>query len=424
VKQTSSFKANLASTFSALKYRNFRFFWFGQCVSLVGTWMQRAAQTWLVLQLTNSAFLVGLLGVFQFLPQLMFALFTGVITDRYPKKNLLLLTQWLFTLQAAVMTVLTFLKVIQYWHVLVLIFFFGVTQSLDMPVRQSFFYELVGKDDIMNAVSLNSTIVNLARIFGPMLAGFVMVRYGAVMCFFINVISYLAVIGGIMMIKVEPKKTPPRKNMFTEAKGGLQFIGKSEILILGVLFAGIVSTTLFNTDVVSPVFARAVFGEDSKNYTSLLSAIGFGAFIGAVFMAYVSKHGLKKHNLIYGGTAMSLLMMATVLTKQIAVCRVLLAAFGFFQIVFMNTTNALFQMNSPDEYRGRVMSVYAFIQQGSHPLGNLLVGTGMQFLGGGLGFFLCGTGALLGLMPVFLIKRKTLSGWLAERRRDKVPAQP
>ncbi len=407
----------IKTTFRSLRYRNFRLFWIGQCVSLIGTWMQRTAQTWLVLQLTKSAFLVGLMGVFQFLPIFMFSLFAGVVADRFSKRNVMLVTQSMFTVQAIIMTLLTFFHVIQYWHVVSLVFLYGVTQTFDMPARQAFFYDMVGKEDLMNAISLNSTIVNIAKIIGPIISGAVLSIFGYTACFLINAISFLAVIAGLLMIRMEKKPAANRKKaVFHEVAEGVRFIRRNEMLTMGVLFMTLFSIFVMNTDVITPVFSKAIYGDNANLYTGLMSAIGIGALIGAVYMAYSSKNGLRKHLLLISGIATSALFILTFFLRQYILSFVILIPVGFCNIMFMNTANALFQVNTPNEYRGRVMSVYAFINQGSHPIGNLFAGSAMQVLGGASGFMICGGVTLLGLLGIFAAKRKSLLSWLSSKQ--------
>ncbi|MDP4151993.1 MAG: MFS transporter [Bacillota bacterium] len=408
-------------TFHSLKYKNFRYFWVGQCISLTGTWMQRTAQVWLVYTVTKSPLLVGILGVCQFMPMLLFSLFAGVIVDRFPKKNLILLTQILFMLQAAIMTILTFTGRIQYWHVFILSAFYGITQTIDMPARQSFFFELVGKDDIMNAISLNSSIVNLAKIVGPAISGAIMVAFGPVVCFFINAVSYIAVIGGILMIKIEPyvpKAT--HRRMLPEISEGLRYIKKSKTLMLNVIVMGIVCTFAMNNDVVIPVFSRIVLNRGASGYTTLLSAAGVGSFIGAIVMAFISKNGLHKNLLIITGIATGALQILTLLTKQYALCMLLLAFIGFSNLAFINTANSIFQIYSSDEYRGRVMSVYSFLNQGSTPIGNFYAGTVMEHIGGDSGFVSCGVATLLFLFIAIACNIKTVKQWMFPATKSNI----
>ena len=406
----------IADTFHSLRYRNFRYFWIGQCVSLTGTWMQRTAQVWLVYSLTKSPFLVGILGVCQFMPMLLFALFAGVIVDRFPKKQILLVTQSLFMLQAVIMTLLTYTGRIRYEHVFILSAFYGITQTIDMPARQSFFFELVGKDDIMNAVSLNSTIVNLAKIVGPAVSGAAMVTVGPVVCFLINAVSYVAVIGGILLIHIEQPYVSHAANrhVLQEVAGGVRYIAHSETLVINVIVMAIVCTFAMNNDVILPVFAQVVLGRGASGYTTLMAAAGVGSFIGAIFMAFIARYGLHKNLLIIDGVATALLQLATVLTREYAVCILLIAAVGFFNLSFINTANSIFQIHSSNEYRGRVMSVYSFLNQGSTPIGNFFAGTVMDYAGGDSGFVSCAAATLLCLLPVFVVKRRVIARWMVQ----------
>lgn len=406
------------TTFRALQYRNFRLFWFGQCISLTGTWMQRTAQTWLVYTLTNSPMLVGIVGVCQFMPMLLFSLFAGVLVDRFSKKQLLILTQLLFLFQAVLMTLLTYTRQIQYWHILLLSCLFGFTQTLDMPARQSFFIELVGQENLTNAISLNSTIVNLARIAGPALSGFVMVKFGPVYCFFINAVSFIPVIAGICLIRVEKPHShrSVTAHLFSGIMNGIQYIRQNDTLILNVLLTAAVCTFAMNVDVIIPVFAKEVLGLGADGYTALAAASGCGAFIAAVFMAYFSKFGLKKSLLIFSGIFTAIIQIFTLFAHQYLVSLIMVAIIGFFNLIFMNLANSIFQLNSTNEYRGRVMSVYAFLNMGSTPIGNFLAGLIMERFGGGAGFVFCGTVTALLLAVILAVRRKTALNWLPKKR--------
>ena len=233
----------LQRVFSSLKHKEFRYFWFGQCISLIGTWMQRTAQVWLVYTMTNSPFMVGMVGVCQFTPILLFTLFAGALVDRFSKRNILLMTQSALMIQAIVLTLLAYFDMLQYWHILLLSILLGLTQTFDMPARQSFFIELVGRGDIMNAVSLNSTIVNLAKIIGPALSGIVMVNFGTIYCFSINAISFFAVLLSLLYIKASPKKfIREQQKVMQEVKDGLCYIKQSKALMINIMFMAIICT--------------------------------------------------------------------------------------------------------------------------------------------------------------------------------------
>ncbi len=408
----------LGNTFHSLRNHNFRLFWFGQCVSLIGTFMQRTAQYWLVYKITDSPFAVGMLGVCQFLPMLLFSLPVGTLIDRFPKRRILIVTQTIFLAQAVVLTLLTWAGVTEYWHILALSAVYGVTQTVEMPARQTFIYELVGKEDIMNAVSLNSTIVNGAKIFGPALAGIVMQNLGMTMCFGINALSFIAVIAGLLFIRVPlaaAKQTRP--HIVSEVKDGLRYIGHNRLLVACILVFGIVSTFALNHDVIVPVFAEEVLGRGANGYTGLLTAAGIGSLAGALLMASRSRQGVRGRILVIGGIGTALLQLATVFTVNYGVSLALLALIGFCNIVFLNTANAMFQLGTPDEYRSRVMSIYSLLLVGSTPIGNFFAGAIMENIPGDSGFISCGTVTLLLLIPVLIAKRSIIAGWFRRESR-------
>ena len=402
----------LGAIFFSLKHRDFRIFWIGQCVSLMGTWMQRTALIWLVYTMTDSPFLVGLVGVAQFLPMLLFTLFAGAVVDRFPKRKILIVTQSLLMLQAFALAMLAFFNSEQYWQLLLLCAFLGITTTIDMPARLSFFADLVGKEDVMNAVSLNSSIVNLARIIGPAVAGIVMMKFGAAVCFLINALSFLAVIYSLTRIETKDSVTPPQKrNMLEEVKEGLAYIKNDETLYLNAVFLAIVSTFAMNSEVIIPVFAKTVLGMGAGAYTKLLSAAGAGSLAGAVTMASLSKKGVRKWILLVGAAATLSVQVLMAIAWNYALALLFVAMIGFFNLVFLNAGNSIFQVYAPDKYRGRVMSVYSFLTQGSLPVGNFFAGTAMQAFGGWAGYPACGLTAFICLALFMGNKKEVVKGW-------------
>lgn len=402
----------LGAIFSSLKHRDFRIFWIGQCVSLMGTWMQRTALIWLVYTMTDSPFLVGLVGVAQFLPMLLFTLFAGAVVDRFPKRKILIVTQSLLMLQAFALAMLAFFNSEQYWQLLLLCAFLGITTTIDMPARLSFFADLVGKEDVMNAVSLNSSIVNLARIIGPAVAGIVMMKFGAAVCFLINALSFLAVIYSLTRIETKDSVAPPQKrNMLEEVKEGLAYIKNDETLYLNAVFLVIVSTFAMNSEVIIPVFAKTVLGMGAGAYTKLLSAAGAGSLAGAVTMASLSKKGVRKWILLVGAAATLSVQVLMAIAWNYALALLFVAMIGFFNLVFLNAGNSIFQVYAPDKYRGRVMSVYSFLTQGSLPVGNFFAGTAMQAFGGWAGYPACGLTAFICLALFMGNKKEVVKGW-------------
>jgi predicted MFS family arabinose efflux permease len=406
--------SKLADIFSALRHRNFRYFWFGQCISLIGTWMQRTAQTWLVYQITDSPLLVGLLGVFQYGPVLLLSLFAGVIADRFPKRRLLLISQTIFMVQAFILTVLVWTGYVKYWHVLVLALVFGAAQTLDMPSRQAFFIELVGREDLMNAISLNSTIVNLARIFGPMAAGAAMIVLGPSLCFLINALSFIAVIIGLLMINVGNTASVQKTgDMLQNIKEGLAYIVRNRALISTVTVICTTGIFAMNTDVIIPVFTKEVLGRGAVEYTWLLAAIGVGSFFGAVFMAVRSRRGLNSLLLYGSALVLGALEVAASFARNLTLSMLVAVFMGFAIMSFLNMANSTLQLNSSDEYRGRVMSIYSMAFIGSTPAGNFFVGYVMENKGAGMGYFL--GGALTLVLTLLLLA----AGYWRKKQRSE-----
>lgn len=390
----------------------------GQCVSLMGTWMQRTALVWLVYTLTDSPFYVGLIGVAQFLPMMFFTLFAGTIVDRFPKRRIILVTQSLFIAQALALALLAASGSARYWMLLLLCAMLGLTTTIDMPARFSYFVEMVGRKDVMNAVSLNSSVVNLARIAGPALAGVVMLRFGAAACFFLNALSFLAVIYSLTRITAEGTPQPQaERKIFSEMADGVRYIAGNETLRIDALFLAVLCTFGMNTEVIVPVFAKTVLGLGAGAYTGLLSAAGFGSLLGAMTMAAAARGGLRKGVFLMGAAAsvtVQMLMIFIWFTKSYFAALTMVALIGYSNLVFLNSGNSIFQLGAPSQYRGRVMSVYSFLTQGSTPVGNFFAGSVMQLLGGWAGFPVCGAAALLCLLPFIRRDRKTLEGWMKE----------
>lgn len=275
--------AGLSVVWAALRHRNFRLFWTGQCVSLVGTWMQNMAQSWLVLELTHSPFLLGVVGALQFTPSLLFALVAGVIADRMPKRILLLFTQSASMLLALILGLLIFFDVVQYWQVAILAFLLGTIHTIDMPARQSFIIELVGREDLMNAIALNSFIFNAARIIGPAVAGLVITYLGIAACFFLNAASFVFVLGGLLLMRLEHQAAVQEEqvDVLKDIREGLGYIRRTPIVF----------STAMNFNVLVPVFAREVLHREAQGFGFLMSAMGVGAFLGALTLAYFSHRG-------------------------------------------------------------------------------------------------------------------------------------
>ncbi|MFT8836953.1 MFS transporter [Liquorilactobacillus satsumensis] len=403
-----------ANTFAALRSRNFRYFWTGQCISVMGTWIQRTSQTWLVYQMTKSAFLVGLLAACQFLPLLGLTLIAGTLIDRFPKRTLLLITQWGFLVLGALMTLIVYFKVVQYWQILAIALGMGILQSFDTPTRQSFVVELVGQKDLLNGISLNSSIFNLAKIAGPALAGILMVQFGITWCFFINTVSYLAVIFGLARIENIPAviQTHKRPQMLRDIMAGIHYVlSHSELKLVATMML-IISTLNFNNNVIIPIYAEEVLHAGSQTYANLLSATGIGSLAAAFIMSYLARYGLNRRLYLVVSFGTMLLQSLMLFVRSFWLASVIMILVGFCNMIFLNQSNASFQVGIPHELRGRIMSVYVLLNQGTTPLGSLYVGAVMDLAAGSWGFPACGLLALFLVSVVLLVQRKIIANWI------------
>ena len=378
--------------FHALTHKNFRYFFLGQCASLIGTWMQSIGQSWLVLSLTNSPLLLGLLGVVQFLPITFFSLFAGVIVDKFSKKKLLIFTQLSSMLLAFVLALLVFTNTVKYEYILIIGFILGCVNCIDMPTRQSFTVEIAGKEDLMNAIALNSATFNLARILGPSIGALIMAYFGTGWCFLLNGISYMAVLFGLYRITAEPyfRKNIKENNMLNEIKDGLKYIRNSKILLETILMILVVGIFGFNYNVLVPSFTKLVLHQNEKTYGILMSFLGAGSLLGAIAASMRSKRGLKTKLMLISSIMVALMLILIGLNSNYIIAALLLCVTGLFNIQFSTTANSTLQLNSQDNYRGRVMSVYSLAFAGATPLGSLFTGFVSDRLGPSQGFMLSG----------------------------------
>ncbi|MFY9140292.1 MAG: MFS transporter [Thermacetogeniaceae bacterium] len=383
----------------ALKHRNFRIFWTGQLISLIGTWMQNVAQGWLVLTLTNSPFLLGLVTAVQFTPMLLFSLFAGVAADRLPKRKLLLVTQSGAALTALTLGLLVLTELIKYWHVLVLAAILGTINAFDSPTRQSFIIELVGKRDLMNAIVLNSTAFNGARIVGPAVAGFAIDHLGMAPCFLVNAASYLAVIFGLLSLHVDDtsKDAGPEVMVLSKIKDGLNYIRQTPLILRVLSLMVVMSIFTMNFHVLVPVLARDTLGLQAKGYGYLMSAMGIGSIIGAICLAFVSHLGPRWYVIMGGAVGLCLFQLLLAFNRSLLLALILLGLTGMSMITFVTSVNTTLQLNSPDHLRGRVMSVYTLVFLGLAPLGSLFSGTVADVGGAPAGL---AAGAVIGLFSV------------------------
>ncbi len=390
-------KTLLGTNFPALTHKNFRIYWYGQCVSLIGTWVQSIGQTWLVLSLTGSPLLLGILGAIQFLPITIFSLFAGVIIDRYPKKQIILMTQCTSMLLAFTLSALVFTHTVRYEYILFLALILGFSNTLDMPTRQAFTIELAGKDDLMNAIALNSATFNLARILGPAIGALIMASFGAGWCFLLNGFSFMAVIVSLLKIEVTPyvRKKVSDFKMLKEIKDGLKYIAGEPALLQTLLMVLIVGIFVFNFNILIPVFTKNILFQGETIYGFLMSALGVGSLAGALMVSLKSKSGPNMKILFRSSIVVSLMLILISFTKSYYYTAILLVITGIFNIWFSTTANSTLQITSIDEYRGRVMSVYSLVFAGASPIGNIFAGLTTDLFGANTAFLLCGVLTLI-----------------------------
>jgi MFS family permease len=383
----------LNNIFRSLKYKNYRYFFAGQSISLVGTWIQRIAMPWLVYHLTGSAFLLGLVGFAGQIPTFLLAPFAGVITDRYNKYFILMSTQILAMLQALALAILYFLQIINIWHIVLLNVLLGCVNAFDIPSRQSFVIELVEKkEDLGNAIALNSSMVNGARLLGPSIAGIIIATVGEGVCFFINAVSYLFVIFSLMKIKVHNKRTNnhKRKHLLKELREGLSYTFGFAPIRSVILLLALVSLMGIPYAILMPVFVKQVLHGGSHVFGFLMGASGFGALIGAIYLAARKnviglEHVIPFSAIAFGG-GLIIFSMCRVYLMSI----LLMVIIGLSMMLQMAGSNTILQTIVDDDKRGRVMSFYTMAFMGTAPFGSLMAGGFADILGVSHTLTLCG----------------------------------
>ena len=359
----------------ALAHRNFRLFFFGQGISLIGTWMQAVALGWLVLEITNSPFAVGLNQALRSLGVLVFTLYAGVVVDRVDKRRLIMWTQVLQMLEALALAFLVWTKTATTWQVMVLALLFGIVSAFDIPARQAFLVELVGRDNLMNAIALNSSMFNAARIVGPAVAGVLIGATGVGMCFFLNGLSYIAVLAGLFAMRLPA--FVPRATQYSAWVGFRQavtFIRNDPRVSAIVVLVAVLSVFGFPFLVLMPVVARDVVHTDARGYGLLMAAVGIGAMLGALALALTGRRIQQGRALLQSGAAFAALLVGFAAARSFGVALLLLALAGCAMIITTALANTMLQTLVPDALRGRVMAFYAFVFVGMAPLGAFQAG--------------------------------------------------
>jgi len=362
-------------TFIALSYPNYRLWFIGQIVSLVGTWMQSTAQGYLVYDLTKSDAFLGYVSFANGLPVLLFTLYGGVIADRIPRRRMIVITQTTMMVLAFVLAVLTFTHWVQPWHIIVLAFLLGTANAFETPARQSFVSEMVEYKDMTNAIALNSTMFNIGTVVGPAVAGLVYAWLGAGWCFTINGISFIAVISALLLMKLSGVLArPATKSAFNELKEGLIYTVNEKTIRGLLLNLGVIGFFGFGLLTLIPAWAVDVLGGDVTTNGLLLSARGVGSLLGALMIAYGGSGGTRGKIWAVGYFFTPIFFTIFAFIHAIPASLALMVCIGWSVMAMINTTNALIQSHVPDELRGRVMGVYSLVFMGGSPVGSLVAG--------------------------------------------------
>ena len=399
----------------ALNHRDFRRFYAAQLLALVGGWMQTVAQAWLVLQLTDSPFKLGLISTLQFSPILMFSLVAGAVADRLPKRGLLVTTQTTLACQALLLGALVSTGRVQYGHVAVLGLVLGFANAVDQPARQSFVMDMVGKGDVANAVALNSAAFNAARIVGPAVAGVLIGRVGVGPVFFINSVGFVGVI--LTLLRLEARGLPARERratMLEEIVEGLRYARRTPRLLLALGLVLSVSLFVFNFTVYVPLLARTVLGLGAEGFGFLMASLGVGAVAGALTVGGFGSREPELGRMFLSAAVAFAALLGLGLTRHVWTAAPLLFVTGYFGIMLMATCNTSMQLRAPDALRGRVMSLYTWVTGGVFPIGAFLVGSISQAWGVSAAFLWNGTLGLVTLAGIML--------WWRLRARAPRPA--
>lgn len=404
----------------ALSYRNYRLFAVGQTFSLIGTWIQRIAMMWLVYRMTNSAFLLGLIGFCEQIPILIIAPIAGVYADRWNKHKALSRIDTLAMLQALILGLLTLFQAVEVWHLVLLSLLLGVVNAFEVPVRQSFVVEMVSRDkySLQNAIALNSTIFNLSRLIGPSIAGILISSLGEGWCFMANACSYLVVVVSLLMMRnidMVGQIKKQKHQVVAQLKDGFDYIRGMPTMKSLLVILAIVSFANASIRTLGSVFAKDILHGDAGTLGILMSAVGVGAIIGALLLTKNRSEAALKRIVSFTGIFLGIGMIGFGTSSWLPLSLIFLAFIGLAQMMHTATTNTLLQLNVDDDKRGRVMSFYTVCLQGTMPIGSLMAGSLAGWLDGPRAVVIMGLACLLGTL--FFKEKKLLSHWLNRKSK-------
>ncbi len=390
--------------FTALRHRNYRLYISGQIVSLVGTWMQSVSQPWLVLILGGSPFQLGMVLALQYAPSMLLAPLGGVLADRIDKRKALIATQVAAMVEAAILAVLTFSGAVQIWHIFVLAGVLGMVSAVDMPVRQAFAAELVPREDLVNAIALNSATFNAARVIGPAVAGVTLALFGPAVNFAINSVSYLAVLTGlVMMVPAEIRRVPRPESPVSVRSSlaeGIRYARHSPMVLWPLTLLGGVALFGMNFQTLLPLYTRNVLGLGADGYGALYAAMGVGSLAGSLMLAFSGGRRPLLRYILGGGAAFVLFEAVLGMIRFPIGAFAAVIVLGFASMLMVNTINVTVQNSVPDALRGRIMALYVTVFAGSAPLGGLFAGGMAQIFDAAVAFLIGAAGSLVVLAIV------------------------
>ncbi len=416
-------KGRAAAAFRALRHRNFKLFFSGQIISLIGTWMQTVAQAWLIYRITGSGALLGLLGFVGQIPIFLLSPLAGLVADRWPKRAVVVATQTSSMLLAFILAALTMTGHVSgrtgVWEIIILATMLGIVNAFDVPARQSFFIEMVGRDDLLNAIALNSSMFNLARVAGPAIAGALVAIVGEGWCFLLNGVSYLAVIAGLIMMRLEKsKQAHDGVAPLEKLREGFRFARHTKPIRALLVLVSIVSFMALPYTVLMPIFAVKILHGGASAYGTLMGGVGAGAMFGALALAMRQQLRGLGNFVAYSAMGLGVSLVLLGMSHWFWISFTILILSGFTMMMQFTATNTLIQAMVPDQLRGRVMSIYSMMFLGMSPLGSLLAGWLADRIGAPMTVAIGGIASLIGGLA---FARK----WPAMRgpARDLVAAQ-
>ncbi|MDR3557732.1 MAG: MFS transporter [Syntrophobacteraceae bacterium] len=408
--------------FASLKIYNYRLFFLGQMISLSGTWMQTVAQSWLVLELSASGMALGALAAFQFLPVLLFGAWGGVLADRFSKRKILYFTQSVSAVLAILLGALVAARLIQVWMVYLLALGLGLTNAIDNPARQTFVFEMVGKDYVKNAVSLNGILFNTARIIGPAVGGILIAAVGLAPCFFLNGASFVAVLLALFLMETKSLfPAPVAEKSKGQLQEGLRYVKSVPILRDTILMMAIIGTLTYEYTVSLPLIAKFTFSGNGSTYAELTVAMGLGSILGGLVVAGQKK--LNERMLIASAFFLGLSTLFASLMPSFSLTLAGICLVGYFSTNFIPRGNALLQLNSEPGMRGRVLSLWAIAFLGSTPIGGPVVGWIGEFAGPRWSLAIGGVAAILAAALAYRTHSKTDQASFPAGNPDERPGQ-